>query len=151
VPLFVVVNGSQRNYQQLEVILHVDGDADEYDGAPVLLDDLLPRAPRLWGPSSMLDGPMLYSGIGPSVTPGPSTHIQRGGSFTLTFAPVNLRPGGSAILDDTCTVLIPATRAEPVIARWTATCLNVDATATGAVPIHFEGPDIDPIDALAQE
>ncbi len=157
--LFTVTNLSARNYRQLEVRLHVAGDADaiEFEEDLDSLDfrDLLPRQPREWGPRprNVIRG-IVQSSYLPSVPPftpaGPRTILERGGSFTLRVQPLDLRPRQTEVLEDAYVLLIPASRTDEVIVSWSATATNVDATAHGQFALPLEGPDVNLMEAWAQ-
>lgn len=154
---FVLTNNSTRNYQEVLVELHVpgDADADEHDPDAEDLDlfSLLPEPPRAWGPR---ENPIVHglaprwhgtAASTPRVQPPPFT-IDNGGSFTLTFAPVTLRPQQRHVLADNICLLIPTTRTEPVTATWTATATNADGPpAAGSFTIDMHGEDLDVLTA----
>ncbi|GAA1616610.1 RNA-binding domain-containing protein [Actinoplanes couchii] len=154
---FVLTNNSNRNYQDVLVELHVAGDA-EASGAITVggefdLWSLLPKPPRSWGPRenpiARLGDTRWHSTIStPSYYVPPTYTIDNGGSFTLAFTPVTLRPQQRLILADDICVLIPSTRMEPVIATWTATATNADGPpATGRFTIEMRGEDLDVLTA----
>lgn len=157
-PVFIVTNLSERNYLQLEVKVHVAGEADAVEYEPDIeelnLWNLLPSAPRIWGPYRKnpfaLPVPGL-AGLGLRAQDfGPSTTIQRGGSFTLTFPPVDLRPGQTEILERDWVVLIPSWRTGSVTAAWTATATNIDGQARGEFAILFNGEDVNLYESLVR-
>ncbi|MFI2708927.1 helix-turn-helix domain-containing protein [Micromonospora sp. NPDC018662] len=148
--VFTVTNLSTRNYRQLEVTLHVAGDADAVEveqDAELDLWQLLPAQPEKWGSqaASLLGAtwlpyrPPSMPYVGPV---GPATTLERGGSFTLIVRPLDLRPRQTAVLEGDYVVLIPATRTDEVIVSWSATATNVDATARGQFTLAFEGQDV---------
>lgn len=150
-PVFSVVNHSSRNLRRLAIRLHVAGDADaqryDKDWPTGSLPNLLPDPPRIWGPQTRLSfhtgftvGGLRSSVYQPPIAP--RTEIDHGGSFTLTFPAVDLRPHETEILDDMICVLIPSIRTEPVVATWTATATNIDARAEGQLTVLFDGPDV---------
>jgi len=158
-PVFTIVNHGVRNFRQVEVTLHVAGAADaiEYEPDPIeTIAEILPEPPRLWGAdhtdwARLLAAPQIPLFRHTALAAEPTTSIRRTGSFELTFPPVDVRPGGRHVLDDSICVLIPADRTDTVIATWSATALNVDGKATGEIPLHFDGPDIDPVLVLSRE
>jgi hypothetical protein len=152
-PTFILVNQSTRNYQEVLVRLHVAGDADarEYESDTSGLDlwKLLPRGPRKWGPRrrelGSIEVPRWYTQPIPAYggSTAPSITVERGGSFTVNFLPVNLRPQQRHVLADDWSVLIPASRTEPVTATWTATATNADGPpAEGTFVLRFDGDEI---------
>ena len=152
--IFVLTNNSTRNYQEVLVELHVAGDADadehDPDAEDLNLFALLPEPPRAWGPR---DNPVLRSFLpswhgtdfsAPRVQLPPPFTIDNGGSFTLTFAPVTLRPQQRHVLADNICLLIPTARTEPITATWTATATNTDGPpAVGRLTIDMHGEDLD--------
>jgi hypothetical protein len=78
-----------------------------------------------------------------------TTRIEQGGSFALTFVPVNLRPGQTEVLEDDLVVLVPGSRRDPVFIEWTATATNVDTIAHGSFELEFTGEDLNPGEPLA--
>lgn len=165
-PAFVVANLSNTNYRRFKVRASVAGDADVEqfdDDEDAQIPISLPSAPRSWGPivtNYLADlvrstaHPYLTPNFGPTV-PRLSTQIERGGSFALTFPPVDLRPGETETLEDQIVLLIPATRPEPVVVEWTATATNVDAVAHGSFEVTFPAADLSAskalVDALLSE
>ncbi|WP_229075018.1 RNA-binding domain-containing protein [Actinoplanes sp. DH11] len=152
---FVLRNNSTRNYQDVLVELHVAGIAEaaetDTDAKGFDLFAQLPKRPRAWGPR---DNPAMKIAVPnwqastfvasrPQLPP-PFT-ITNGGSFTLAFAPVALRPQQRQVLADNVCLLIPTTRTEPVTATWTATATNADgppATGSFTIDLHGEGLDV---------
>ena len=151
---FVLRNNSTRNYQDVLVELHVAGtaEADEHDPDAKDFDLFaqLPKRPRAWGPR---DNPAMRTAVpkwqastfvAPSPQLLPPFTITNGGSFTLAFTPVALRPQQRQVLADNICLLIPTTRTEPVTATWTATATNADGPpATGSFTIDLHGEDLD--------
>jgi hypothetical protein len=52
---------------------------------------------------------------------------------------VDLRPGKTETLESMCVLLVPAHRAEAVIAEWSATATNANGEASGSFEIPFDG------------
>ncbi len=158
--VFTVKNLTDQNYRQLQVQAYVAGEADAAEHESNLDDldlwRLLPKPPRAWGPytESLVGRVPLPSTFVPRSSPrsvGPRTQIERGGSFMLKFAPVDLRPGESSrVLEDDWSILIPASRTEAVVVEWLATATNVDGRASGSIEVAFEGPAINVFEAAIQ-
>lgn len=141
-PKFTATNLTQRNYERLLVCVHIAGDldAERTRSGPLKLADLLPRRPRLWGPIRTNITPTIPAIFRPPHIPdGPRTIVEHGGSVTLTFPPVDLRPGKTETLENKCILLVPGHRTEAVIAEWSATATNANGQASGSFEIPFDG------------
>ena len=66
------------------------------------------------------------------------TKIERGGSFSLTFPPIDLRPERKEVLENGISVLVSVTRTTQVLATWTASATNIDGSASGEFLIDFD-------------
>ena len=145
-PKFVATNLTQRNYERLEVRVHIAGDveAEHIRSRMPKFEDLLPPRPRLWGPIrtnyANLGIPLNYSM--PNISVGPHTIIEHDGSITLTFPPIDLRPGKTKSVEDKYVLLVSSSRDEPVIAQWSATATNADGQANGSFEIPFAGQTV---------
>ena len=151
-----IVNESDQNYQDLEVSLHVEGDAK---ATPAPVDNeadprrVLPPSPRAWGPrrtdpfgsTSYLHLPHVARSIS-----GPSMRIENGGSFRIAFPPRHLRPQASAKLGSFI-ALIPGSRTDEVVATWRATATNVDGVTQGEIELPKDLEVIDPYFTLFDE
>jgi len=84
--------------------------------------------------------PLNYSM--PNISVGPHTIIEHDGSITLTFPPIDLRPGKTKSVEDKYVLLVPSSRDEPVIAQWSATATNADGQANGSFEIPFAGQTV---------
>lgn len=159
-PTFLLSNLSQRNYRDVEIVLRVGGEAwaahvpDEVVNVDLSMRALLPARPRRYGSSSALDSiSEAAMRAGRSLTEAPyasssvqfvEPEIKNGGSFTLTFPAVTLRPEERFVeLSSGTAVLLPASRNPPVVAEWTATATNVDAVTEGRVQLPIEEAAID--------
>lgn len=156
----IVTNMTERNYERVRVELHVEGDVRALEPADegVNFDPLahLPRRPRKWGPwtTSKLAGMLpqasyissSFSGLG-GASFGPSVEIENGGSTTLRYDAIHLRPRASETLDPVVLV-IPEGAASPLRATWRATATNVDGQARGEVEVPVDGGAVDLWDAL---
>ncbi|MEZ0167018.1 DUF4062 domain-containing protein [Kineococcus sp. LSe6-4] len=156
----IVTNLTERNYQQVQVELHVEGDVralepgEEDDD----LDPLarLPRRPRKWGPwtssklaemVSQIDyRPPRLGGFGAGSFAS-SVEIENGGSATLRYGAIHLRPGAETALDSVVLV-VPEGTASPLRATWRATATNVDGQTRGELEVPVEGDALDLWDAL---
>ena len=145
-PKFVAKNLTQSNYERLEVRVHIAGDveAEPTHSRTPKFEDLLPPRPRSWGPirtnypNLVIPPPFRI----PNVQIGPRTTIEHDGSITLTFPPVDLRPGKTQTVEDKYVILVPSYRDEPVIGEWSATATNADGQATGSFEIPFAGETV---------
>jgi hypothetical protein len=98
-------NRSVKNYTDVRLVLYIPGDVRgsepaESDDNPL---ELLPDAPRGWGPyvSSPSFGGIEMPYFHPTpLNLGPSVEIDNGGSVKLTYPPVHLRPGAKEDLVD---------------------------------------------------
>ena len=156
-PEFKAVNQTDRNFRALEVKVTAAGAADAVECKPNAdepsLLDLLPKAPRIWGPESLDFGLVRHSPLDArflSAVPMLRTSVERDGGFTLTFPPVDLRPRQTRVLERNWAVLIPVERPDPVIAEWTATSVNADGRASGQLTMTFGGPDVNLFESLLQ-
>lgn len=148
---FSARNLAGKDYQQLQVSVHVEGEAsaavDKTDVEDVQdFERLLLKAPRLWGPRmrnfgtpyTSLTLPQLYT-----PRPGPRTQIDNDGSFTLTFVPVDLRPHASEVLEHDIAVLIPNDRDGAVALEWSATATNIGDVRSGTIELDYLGTPVD--------
>lgn len=148
-PKFTVTNLTSRNYSGLEVVFHVDGEADaveKQDSSPG--DDVwrfLPNEPRNWGAyredPSLLWRQYPYGSL--SQLRNTRSTIERDGSFTLKIRPLDLRPEQSLILEDEVVILVPINRVDDVSVKWSATATNIDATTHGEFQLLFDGETCD--------
>ena len=145
-PKFVTTNLTQRNYERLEVRVHIAGDveAEHTRSRTPKFEDLLPPRPRPLGPIrttyANLGIPLNYRP--PNIPIGPRTIVEHDGSITLTFPPIDLRPGKTETIEDKYVILVTSSRDEPVIAEWSATATNADGQAAGSFEIPFAGQTV---------
>ncbi len=145
-----VQNLTEENFHQLEVQVHLEGDVEAFDEVPLFegLDPYVPARPRPWGPwveNRMPNlGGMRYElpTIDHRVT-GPSPRIENGGSSTVTFPPIDLRPHSSASLSAGLIVVAGDSLRGEVTATWTATATNIRGRSTGSVAIPIAANDVD--------
>jgi hypothetical protein len=139
-----VRNRTETNFPDVEVVLHIAGRVRG-------LEDLhveLPAKPRRFGTVASGLGQFRFpTGLGiPDLGAydlGTGPIIDNSGSVTITFPVVDLRPMGTADLDDV-DLLIPADGATSLTATWTATSSGADGVAEGTLelPIHPEPVNI---------
>lgn len=142
-----VENLSDDNLENLLVTVHVQGDVFAFEK----LDNftLRPQAyqrPRLWGPRGIADRfdrltpqsitqslPVSYS------RPSPRPTIQNGGSATIEFPALHLRPRTTEALEADLALMVMPTVPGPIRCTWRATATNLSAVGTG----DFEIPVLD--------
>lgn len=153
--VLIVHNNSTRNFKDLKVRLHVEGDVSAADWAEDLPDlaEVAGEPPRKWGPwtdhpffGRSFSVPSMPSFDMPNFTPRPE--IENGGSVAITFPVFNLRPGESHPLDD---VLLYADEVMTGTTRctWTATATNVDAVAEGDFSLAISNDPVDVTEHLS--
>lgn len=145
-PLVLLVrNNTPKNLPRLQLILDVPGHVAARDEDDDVEDDeAFPSPPRLWGPrpsalAASLD-PSRYLMNFPSV---PSLHprslrprpiIDNGGSVSITFPPMDLRPHGRITLDPVV-LLIAEPPGTMINASWSVTSTGADGEARGEVQL----------------
>lgn len=159
--LLTVTNETIENYAEVRVVIHVPGNVE---AAPVTIraenEGRLPDPPRPYGPYQV----DLFSGLGPGIGQQWMTSrsfvphhygidtsatrkdvgIRNGGSTTLTFSPVNLRPQESDVVLAPF-VLLPQIPADSLItASWEATSVSVRGVARGSIVLPL-GADPQPL------
>lgn len=137
--LFTIFNRSNKNVPSLEVQVHVPGNVTaatpERRGA---VSPPLPPAPRVWGPRSALASVApLMTALPPHLLVQPGRHagprIENGGSVTITFNPVDLRPLERRALDEI--ILLVEEPPGDIEIRWVATSTGHDGQITGVVHV----------------
>ncbi|MEZ0076284.1 hypothetical protein [Planotetraspora sp. GP83] len=142
------------NLAEVEVRLYVPGNVQAV--RPRSADSMvvnesfvaLPDRPRPYGPrqASLFNGNHYNTAhtsrliMGPSNRPRPPIpRIDNGGSTTITFPPVHLRPNHRVRLDP-IVLVVEAPAPAVITAQWWATSTNMDGTVTGQlpIPIHDE-------------
>jgi hypothetical protein len=148
--VFRVQNCTTRNYEQLEVQVHIEGDVEAYESVdyPPSLHARTPSRPRLWGPKSRLPHDIGRYITTPSVpyVPGPRLprpDITNGGSTTVTMVPLHLRPHTIEVIEDDLVLITTETAASALHATWTATATNVPGRAEGALEIPLSDEVLD--------
>ncbi|MFF5205849.1 hypothetical protein [Streptosporangium sp. NPDC000396] len=137
------------NLAEVEVRLYVPGDVQAVRPRPAELIVAnenfvpLPARPRPFGPrqASVFDE-SLYSAARTSgfsmMTSRPTCpavpRIENGGSVTITFPPVHLRPDQRVRLDP-IVLVVDAPAPSIVLAEWWATSTSMNGTAYGQLPI----------------
>jgi hypothetical protein len=146
---WVVVNRTLHNLEGVEVRVHVEGEVyyRPKDPQKPSIVKRLPRAPRLWGPVPI---PNPYDNLAirgatfpspprayiPDLRPRPI--IEHGGSVTVTFPEVHLRPEAEVVLDREHVLVLGETQDGPLRATWIATATNVSGTASGELQIEVD-------------
>ena len=153
---WTITNLTDHNLEDIQVKVHVDGDVEAFENTAYFgLADLTPTAPRTWGPR-------LKSAVRPQLLHGQPTRpepreftttpkpiVTNGGSASIDFPPVTLRPRGAAPLDDGHVLVLAPNFTGPVRCTWTATATNLSGVAEGEFTIAVDGTDLD-IDGLLQ-
>jgi len=137
-----VRNRTETNLPDVEVVLHIAGHVRGLEG----VEFELPAKPRPFGSmTGGIGGIRLPTGFDIRDLASryedfqPRPIINNGGSVTITFPAVDLRPKGTAALDEV-DLLIPADAASERRATWRATSSDADGVAEGAleIPVHPE-------------
>lgn len=148
-----ITNPTPTNYTSVAVVVHLEGAVratePQTDDVDALAD--LPSPPRTWGPyrtsrlSDFAIQPPSF-GAGSNLTDfGPSVQIENGGSVTLTYPPIHLRPNQTyQFTDEWVVLLIEETMNGPLQATWTATATNRDGQANGSFTIELGEESYDP-------
>jgi hypothetical protein len=142
-----VENPTESNFRGLRVRLEVPGpviavDADEEEE---WAEKRLPAPPRAWGsmrPPARFD--LMSSLASPDLFASPKMprvrrsglEIAHGGSATLTFDPIDLRPRDVVELDPFHLFARPELAGEAFEATWEATSTSADSVASGVLPIR---------------
>jgi len=156
VPLCLrLANLTDSNYEGLRVEVHLEGDVRATE--PVDMDAsfgyLLPTPPRKWGPYERSPIGIRNFGLAgsymPRQAPGSTLRIENGGSATLTFPTLHLRPRAVEELD--AVIVLAPEGMETIHARWTATATNIEGVAGGAFEFSLMGEPFDCWDALVTE
>jgi hypothetical protein len=145
---FAICNDTDENYPQVSVLLHVPG---AIEAAPVQKrasnEGRLPLPPLpygsrrasplgpLLGDYARLRPAMVIPKAGPTRQPGLSVSIEHGGSVTLTFSPIDVRPQQQRVLLAPVVLLPQIPIESPVIATWEATSSGVRGVARGTVSL----------------
>lgn len=157
--VFRVVNHSNRNYSDLEVRIHIEGDVEAHEAlnSPPAPEDRTGRRPRRWGPIQKWPkglNPAMLTGY----TPSPSLHvpharpdIQNGGSTKVTFLPVHVRPHSDQVVEDELVLLTREPSGSVLRGTWTATATNVHGRAQGTIEIPVADGELDLSGVLAHE
>lgn len=145
-------NETDTNLPDVRLVVHVPGDrvlaSDPDEDGPGL-----PAPPRPYGPrkvSLLRLGTMPdYGHLGHFPAAGPQwrsgVDIDNGGSATLTFDPVHLRPRQAVLLPPVVLLLAPG---QPVVASWEATSTGLSGVAGGTLVLPVSGQPLTVEEAL---
>lgn len=139
---FYARNHTDKNFASLVVEVHVEGNVEGYRhrGYQASLAEYLPDRPRRWGPREK-DFSAISSFVPRAPAPVMSTRpeIRNGGSTTIKFPPIDLRPRSTAELGNEVVLVVTESEATTLIGNWTATATNVDGQSTGLFHILVKG------------
>ena len=138
-----VDNLSEDNLENLVVTVHVEGDVFAYDSVDnFTLRPERYKRPRLWGPQKLagrldqfnphfvtLPSPVAYQ------PPSPRPTIQNGGSATIEFPALHLRPRSTEVLEADLVLMVMPNVSGPIRCTWTATASNLSAVGKGEFSI----------------
>lgn len=150
--VFALTNDTPTNLAEVRLLVHVPGEAEASE--PDEPGSGLPRPPRPYGPRRInrfpaLDVPdygwLTQSMIGEGIRI-PGVEVENGGSATLRFPPVHVRPYDTVPLPPV--VLLLST---PVVATWEATSTGADGKLSGTVQLNVAGAPISVAEALAPD
>jgi hypothetical protein len=160
---FVVSNDTDDNFPEIVVTLHLEGDVEAVTpNRRASNEGRLPRVPDPFGPRevSRLGGGLDFARF---VRPSfdyehlmgdigrPGVDIENGGSATLTFSQVDLRPGQRKVALAPVVLLAHGEPGTEVRGSWQATSSGVPGIARGDVgPILFTGAQLTLSDALSE-
>lgn len=149
--LFSVRNATDTNFTDLLIRLHIEGDVDAYDDqTEMVLSHHHPRSPRIWGPWTEREDP--YAHVMPRFTvpmphttylPRPRPDIVNGGSATIEFPPIDLRPRDKVVLAGDIALSALTTASDSIACTWVATATNVDGQVAGRFTIPLSGEVLD--------
>jgi hypothetical protein len=146
-------NETAANLPEVRLVLHVPGQ-DTFASEPDEDGPGLPEPPRPFGPrqASLLGGlgvghdfPYPLSPGSYAVSHGPGVQIDNGGSATLRFDPVHLRPHDTVQLPPVVLALPPG---DAVAATWEATSTGTDGVLRGTLLLPVDGTPLAVEEAL---
>jgi hypothetical protein len=161
---FVVSNDTDDNFPEVEVTLHLDGDVEAVKlSRRASNEGRMPRAPEPFGPRQVprfAVSPLDFAGRVPpnfdhrhllGNIERAGVDIDNGGSATLTFSPVDLRPGQRNVALVPVVLLAQGEPGIEVRGSWQATSSGVPGIARGELgPIAFTSPQLALSDALTE-
>ncbi|MFI6587431.1 helix-turn-helix domain-containing protein [Embleya sp. NPDC050493] len=143
-------NPTDTNLAQVEIQLYVPGDVTAVQPpASATFDPGYPDRPTPYGPRprsplgfefpmpSFALAPRVTSAqniLGPSHRPARRPVIRNGGSTTIDFPPVDLRPHSQIDLDP-IVLLVRTPAPSTVVGTWQATCTNKDGRTAGTLTL----------------
>jgi hypothetical protein len=150
---FLATNETRENYAQVRFVVYIPGSVEAVPTASRADNEgRLPRPPRPFGPRRVKP----FGGIAGSIdtgfisqvnhmaahfdqlrAPGASVDIRNGGSTTLTFSPIDLRPLESDVALAPL-VLVPQVPIDStIVASWEATSVSVRGVASGNTDLRL--------------
>lgn len=145
--LFLATNETRENYAKVRFVVYIPGSVEAVPNTSRASNvGRLPRPPRPFGPrrvspsgritASMASGWMsqvnhLTTHFGQLNIPGTSVDIRNGGSTTLTFSPIDLRPLESDVALAPLVLLPQVPIDSAIMASWEATSVSVRGVARG--------------------
>lgn len=144
-----VDNLFEDNLENLLVTVHVEGDVFAFDS----IDNFTLRPeghkrPRLWGPRKLADRftPQFVTQPSPVAyrPPSPRPTIQNGGSATIEFPALHLRPRTTEVLEADLVLMLMPNVSGPIRCTWTATATNLSAVGKGefSIPVVDDSVDL---------
>lgn len=138
-----VDNLSEDNLENLLVTVHIEGDVFAFDRINnFTLRPEFHKRPRLWGPrkvASRFDQlkPQVFTQPSPVAYPPPPPRptIQNGGSATIEFPALHLRPHATEVMDADFVLMVMPNVSGPIRCTWKATATNLSAVAKGELSI----------------
>lgn len=146
-------NETAANLPEVRLVLHVPGQ-DTFASEPDEDGPGLPEPPRPFGPRqvSLLGGlglghsfPYVLPPGSYAVSRGPGVQIDNGGSATLRFDPIHLRPHDTVQLPPVVLALPPG---DAVAATWEATSTGTDGVLRGTLLLPVDGTPLAVEEAL---
>lgn len=157
ITMWSVENLSDDNLENLLVTVHVEGDVFAFDRVDNF--SLRPeghKRPRLWGPRKLSDRFEPFNAHFVSQTspvtfrsPSPRPTIQNGGSATIEFPSLHLRPRTTEVLEAELVLMVMPNVSGPIRCTWTATATNQSAVGEGEFSIPLVDDVLDLSSLLA--
>jgi hypothetical protein len=145
-------NETPRNLPEVRLVVHIPGEETAATRSKRSRPEM-PSPPRPFGPRSIdrfglgagYGLPNLYRPLGSFPGRPSGVHIDNGGSATLNFDPVHLRPHETIELPPVVLLLPPG---EPVTATWEATSTGTDGVLRGMLTLPVAGDPLTVEEAL---